>query len=296
MQSKTIAYIELANNEPSEVSPAFVVLRFAATTFTRPEQDPPHRHNYQEIIVVERGQGRHTIDGQSFDLLPGSVSLITRGQVHVFEEATDVVGWVVRWTDDFLPAWLISQTWNYHTTLFYPLGVDQSLTVTADDLNTLTGVLTLMDAEWTRAAAFQRESALRHLLAVLIIRLERIYQHTWETDQHQRSAYHLYRQFVTLLETDFARHHDVQFYATALQVAPVKLSRIVGRVVGKSTKQLIDERIVLEAKRLLHYTDLSIKEIAVALGYSDLFHLSKTFKRLTGVAPQVFRDQRQKVT
>ena len=272
------------------------MLRLAPTTFTRPEQDPPHRHNYQEIIVVERGQGRHTIDGRSFELLPGAVSLITRGQVHVFEEATEVVGWVVRWTDDFLPAWLISQTWNYHTTLFYPLGGGQPLTVAADDLNALTGVLTLMDTEWTNATTFHRESALRHLLAVLIIRLERIYQHTWETDRHQRSAYHLYQQFATLLEADFARHHDVQFYATALQVAPVKLSRILGRVVGKSTKQLIDERIVLEAKRLLHYTDLSIKEIAMALGYSDLFHLSKTFKRLTGVAPQVFRAERQKVT
>jgi AraC-like DNA-binding protein len=53
---------------------------------------------------------------------------------------------------------------------------------------------------------------------------------------------------------------------------------------------------VLEAKRYLQYTDLSIKEIAFALGYSDLFHLSKTFKRLTGVAPQSFREQRQKMT
>ncbi len=195
-----------------------------------------------------------------------------------------------------MPAWLISHTWNYHTTLFHPFGGRQSLTVPINELDALTPVLKLMDVEWMDDTTFNRESALRHLLAVLIIRLERIYQHAWETDQHHGDAYHLYRQFVMLLETDFARHHDVQYYATALHVAPVKLSRVLGRVVGKSTKQLIDERIVLEAKRLLHYTDLSVKEIAVALGYGDLFHLSKTFKRLAGVAPQVFRDQRQKVT
>ena len=296
MQPKTIAYVELANNDPLEAAPTFELRRLAATTFTRPGPEPPHRHNYQEIIIIERGHGRHTIDGQSFDLLPGAVSLITRGQVHVFEEATDVVGWVIRWTDDFLPAWLISHTWNYHTTLFHPLGGRQSLTVSLDELDALTGVLVLMHAEWTDGATFHRESALRHLLAVLIIRLERIYQHPWETEQRERDAYDLYRQFATLLETDFARHHDVLYYATALHVAPVKLSRVLGRVVGKSTKQLIDERIVLEAKRLLHYTDLAVKEIAVALGYNDLFHLSKTFKRLAGVAPQVFREQRQKVT
>ena len=296
MQPKTIAYVELADNDPLEAPTAFVLRRLAATTFTRPEQDPPHRHNFQEVIIVQSGHGRHTIDGLSFDLLPGAVSLISRGQVHVFEEATDVAGWVVRWTDDFLPAALVSQTWNYHTTLFDPLGRRQSLTVAPDELDAVTSVLRLMDTEWTDDTTFHRESALRHLLAVLIIRLERIHQHAWETDHHQRDAYHLYRRFATLLETDFARHHDVQHYATALHVAPVKLSRVLGRVVGKSTKRLIDERIVLEAKRLLHYTDLAVKEIAAALGYSDLFHLSKTFKRLTGLAPQVFREQGQKVT
>jgi AraC family transcriptional activator of pobA len=101
---------------------------------------------------------------------------------------------------------------------------------------------------------------------------------------------------MTLLEEEFTRHHDVEFYATQLEIAPVKLSKILNRVVGKSTKQLIDERISLEAKRFLSYTDRPIKEIAADLGYSDLFHFSKTFKRLASVSPQAFREQREKPT
>ena len=57
--------------------------------------------------------------------------------------------------------------------------------------------------------------------------------------------------------------------------------------------QVIDERVVLDRKRYLRCTDLSVKIIAAILGYSDVSHLSKTFTRLAGVTPQVFREQRE---
>jgi AraC family transcriptional regulator, transcriptional activator of pobA len=99
-----------------------------------------------------------------------------------------------------------------------------------------------------------------------------------------------------LLEQHFADRHDVQYYADALHMSPANLSRQLQALLGKTTKQLIDERIVLEARRLLQYTPQSVGEIAYALGYSDQFHLSKTFKRLIGVSPQEYREQRQKTT
>jgi AraC family transcriptional activator of pobA len=102
--------------------------------------------------------------------------------------------------------------------------------------------------------------------------------------------------FVPLLEQHFADRHDVQYYADALHLSPVRLSRQLQTILGKSTKQIIDERIVLEARRRLQYTTQSVGEIAFVLGYSDQFHLSKAFKRLVGVSPQEFREQRQKTT
>ncbi|MFO7169053.1 MAG: helix-turn-helix transcriptional regulator [Chloroflexota bacterium] len=291
-----IDYVELAYGEARERSAAFYLRRMAGDTMPQPFDDPPHRHNFQELLIIESGSFRHTIDGQRFEQPPPAVFLIARGQVHVVEGGDDLTGWIVRFTDDFLPAGLISPSWNYHTTLFSQLGARQALALTPADLRELRPVLDLLEAEYAAPAALQRDSALRHLLSALIIRVERIHQRAMRADQHQQEEYRIYQEFMALLERSFASRHDVQHYAGALGIAPARLSRILGRIVGKSTKQLIDERIVLEARRYLQFTDLPIKEIAQALGYSDLFHFSKTFKRLTGTAPQAFREQQQKLT
>lgn len=290
-----IQYVELERAEVADRAMSFFLRRFTQETFRPSSSDVPHRHTYQEIFIVEAGHGQHVIDGQPIDLLPGSVSLIGKGQVHVVEHLTDFSGWVIRFNDEFLPAGLISRTWNYHATLFNQLGPTQTLTITPADLHDLQRVLELLEAEYTRPDAFQQENVLRHILSIVLIQLERVYQNSFGTNHHEREAYRVYQQFMTLLHDNFMQHHDVEFYATALRLVPVKLSKILNRIVGKPTKHLIDERIVLEAKRYLHYTDLSIKEIAYVLGYSDLFHFSKTFKRLTGASPQAFREQ-QKMT
>ena len=295
-QPHDIVYVDLVHDDPVARPPSFHFQRFRHDTFRPPADYAPHRHTYHEIFVVQSGRGHHSIDGHAIALVPSTVSLITRGQVHIVEHLTDFTGWLVRFSDEFLPAGHISPTWNYHATLFNKLGHRHTLTIEPSDLGALARVLDLIEDEWRNPIAFHAHSALQHLLSLLIIRLERVYQHALAATHHDHAEYHVYQQFMTLLEYHFASHHDVQYYATALQIAPIKLSRTVRRITGTPTKQVIDERIVLEAKRYLQYTDLSIKEIAFALGYSDLFHLIKTFKRLTGVAPQSFREQRQKMT
>jgi AraC family transcriptional activator of pobA len=112
----------------------------------------------------------------------------------------------------------------------------------------------------------------------------------------QREAIAVYQAFVPLLEQHYADRHDVQFYADSLHLSPIKLSRQLQAILGKTTKQIIDERVVLEARRRLWYTQQTVGEIAYALGYSDQFHLSKAFKRLVGVSPQEYREGRQKTT
>lgn len=291
-----IKYVELEQAGVAEVPASFSFRHFIEATFRPLASELPHRHNYHELFIVESGHGHHAIDAQSIALVPNTVSLINRGQVHVVEHLTNFTGWLIRFTDDFLPADLVSQAWNYRATLLSQFGQNHTLTVEPHELRDLAGVLELIEAEWTKRETFQKEQVLRHMLAVLLIRLERISQTSRTATQGEREAYRMYQQFITLLEDHFARHHDVQHYATALQLSPTRLSRTLVRFVGKSTKQLIDERIVLEAKRYLLYTDLSIKEIAFALGYNDLFHLSKTFRRLMGSAPQAFREQHQKMT
>jgi AraC family transcriptional regulator, transcriptional activator of pobA len=291
-----IAYVEIAASPTVEQLSSFYYRRILGLQLPGRVADVPHRHNYQEILIVESGSGRHLIDGQQVLLGPGTVSVISKGQVHLLDQASDLYGWVVRFTDDFLPAGLISQSWNYQATLFNPLARSHTATMSAADLRDIRNLLLLLEAEYGERVAFQQESALRHLLSLLIISLERIYQTARYRLPQARDAYRRSQEFLALLEQSFARHHDVGYYAAALGLSPTRLSRMLARILGKTTKQLIDDRIVIEAKRYLSYTDQPLLAIARNLGYGDQFHFSKTFKRLTGLAPQAYREESQKMT
>ena len=99
----------------------------------------------------------------------------------------------------------------------------------------------------------------------------------------------LHRRFTTLLESDFARHHDAGHYADALAVPPAALSRALAAATGRATKELITDRVMLEAARLLRFTDLTVQEVAHRTGFSDPLYFSRAFKRARGEPPMLYR-------
>ncbi|MEW4923145.1 helix-turn-helix domain-containing protein [Algibacter sp. 2305UL17-15] len=100
----------------------------------------------------------------------------------------------------------------------------------------------------------------------------------------------LLREFNMLVETHFKNEHSVSFYAEQLFKSPKTLSNTFAKL-NRSPLQIIHERIVLEAKRLLIYTDKSAKEIAYEVGFEDASHLSRLFKKHTTLSPSEFKKQ-----
>jgi AraC family transcriptional activator of pobA len=100
---------------------------------------------------------------------------------------------------------------------------------------------------------------------------------------------------VRLLESDFAAHHDARHYADALGVPPAALSRALVALTGRSTKELVTERVMLEAMRLLRFTDLTIGEVAFRVGFGDQLYFSRAFKKYAGAAPQAWREGQRNV-
>ena len=185
---ETIEYVELSDAAASDISSSFWFERIADATLPIPEDDPAHRHNFHEIIFVDAGHGRHTIDGQPADLTPSSVALIAKGQVHRFEYSSGLSLYLLRFTDDFLPAALVSPTWDYHAMLFNHLGLNQTLHLGPGDAEDITRCLDLIAHEHAQDKAFGRYTALRHLLAVLVIRLGRAVEDALCPTTQQREA------------------------------------------------------------------------------------------------------------
>nr|WP_295864631.1 AraC family transcriptional regulator [uncultured Chitinophaga sp.] len=103
--------------------------------------------------------------------------------------------------------------------------------------------------------------------------------------------FHLIRKFMLLVEANFKTEHSVSFYAGQLCKSPKTLSNLFAIYNQKTPSQIIQDRIVVEAKRLLGYTDKSVKHITFELGFEDVAYFSNFFKKNVGMSPSDFRSK-----
>ena len=240
----------------------------------------PHRHDYHELIWTREGEGHHLIDGEVSEVRAGTVTLIGRGQVHVFERARAISGAVVRFGDELVTGGL---TWL--------AGGVRNVPIAAGDVPRLEGLVDALAAEARRPVDPWSIELQRHLLSALLLWVERAFESTHAGAGRPDDAEHrLHRRFSELLERDFARHPEAGHYADALAVPRAALSRALVTVTGRTTKELITDRRMLEAVRLLRFTDLTVGEVAHRAGYDDQLYFSRAFKRHHGVAPMAYRE------
>jgi AraC family transcriptional activator of pobA len=242
----------------------------------------PHRHAYHELIWVREGTGRHLIDGEPVEFGPRTLTLIAKGQVHQFQRAESVSAVVARFEDDWLAS---SRRW-----LFSGQSCT-ALSVPADEAARFDALLDLLCAESQRPPSPESPELRSHLLSAVLLWAQRWREGQLEEGGASRTDLQLYQRFEELLERDFATNHDAAHYAAELGMTTGTLSRLLTKLTGQSTKQLILDRVILEGVRLLRFSDLSVKEIAARLGFSDQFAFSKAFKRQRGEAPLDFRSR-----
>ena len=248
----------------------------------------PHRHNFQELLWIRNGSGRHTIDDHILEITPATFYLIAKGHVHFFTEGRDLEGYIIRFTDDFLLEGLLGEGWNYRATLFSHFAIHPGLTVDTAEISLFDNLLRQMQVEHEQQK-FGRVPLLRHMLGQLLILLERHRQTTVQNREPQTWTAQIYQDFILLLEEQFRKAHHVSYYASSLGVTSRQLSDICREFSGKTAKHIIQDRLIVEAKRYLHYTNASVKEIAWELGYKDPSYFSKVFRNSENVAPHNYK-------
>ena len=248
----------------------------------------PHRHDYHELVWIREGAGRQCIDGEPFAVQPSSVTIIGRGQVHVFAEAAAVRGVAIRFGEELLAgdegrdaaAWLLAAPSGR------PIGVPRG------EVPHLEAVIAALAAEATRPVDPTSVQLQRHLLATVLLWLERWYDASrTERRPADDDDVELHRRFTRLLEAEYASHHDAGWYADRLRVPPATLSRALARATGRGTKEHVSDRVMLEAQRLLRFADLTVGEVAARVGFVDPLYFSRAFKRHAGESPLAYRGR-----
>ena len=248
----------------------------------------PHRHDYHELIWLRAGTGEHLIDGSVVPALAGTVTVIGRGQVHVFRHAEGLTGAVVR----FSPEALAGGSERIVTGFLLAGGGGRVIAIPDGARGALEALIEALADEAERPPDAYSADVQRNLVATILLWLERFYDaRRTERREADDAEVQLHRRFAARLETDFARHHDAAHYADVLGVPAGALSRALSSLTGRSTKELVLDRVMLEAARLLRFSDQGVGEVAWAVGYRDPLYFSRAFKRHFGEPPQAYRDR-----
>ncbi|MFF3380325.1 AraC family transcriptional regulator [Streptomyces sp. NPDC002680] len=249
----------------------------------------PHRHAFHELIWTESGTGHHLLDGERSVVGPNTVMLVERGQIHHFEQGQNLSGAIVCFGDELLhdgPASSANLKW-----LFTGSAVP-AIEVPAEDAARVGAVIHALAEETRRPTDTRSADVYRHLLLSLLLWVERWHEHSRPHEHGQdESDVVFHRRFRKVLERDFTRHHEVGHYADELGVTPGALWRTLSRATGSPPRVLITERVMLEAARLLRFTELTVGEIAARIGVNDPLYLSRAFKRHYGESPLAYRDR-----
>jgi len=241
----------------------------------------PHRHaRLHQILLIERGGGRATLEGRIHALRPMRVVNVPVGHVHGFSFKPGTQGWVVTFAAEMLDE-VLTPSEGLRRVLAH------STVVRGTPRMRL--AMEQIFAEFA-GRHFARAHILRALSGALIGLVAReLVQDARLPSGRTKST--LFQRFEALLEQHFLQHWTVSDYAAALSVTPTHLSRLTRSATGQSASHLILDRILREARRNLVYTNLPISTIAYALGFNDPAYFSRLFSGATGLSPRGFRDK-----
>jgi AraC-like DNA-binding protein len=161
-----------------------------------------------------------------------------------------------------------------------------------EEISRLRTLFSVLEEEFSVTDANQEEM-LRILLKRLIIRGTRMAKKQLLKSDEKQSDIDLIRNFNVLVEEHFKTKKTVREYAELMYKSPKTVNNVFGKYSKESPLQVIHNRVIMEAKRLLFYTDKSAKEIGFELGYSDPAQFSKLFKNVVGATTSEFKEQRR---
>jgi len=253
------------------------------------EIDPHEHQSLIQILLMTEGQGNALLDDARWHLRAPALVVVPAGRVHGFEFNPQVNGVVVTAAQKPLEAMARIVMPELLSTLRKPLAINLP-----EQGRYTAGLMPLylsIEREWRLAATGQVAAGLS-LITTLLVQVARLNETLEPAIWPALSRKTLQLEKLRNLIDEHIRHHwSVAQYAEQLGISPGQLSRLTRESLGKSSIDLINERVLIEAQRELIYTNASIKQIADGLGFEDESYFGRFFRKHLGVSPQAYRVQ-----
>ncbi|WP_461111831.1 helix-turn-helix domain-containing protein [Spirosoma jeollabukense] len=249
--------------------------------------DKPHSHTFYLVMWISQGSGTHTIDFKTYEINPHQLYFLTPGQVHSWNLSADAQGYNLFFDAPFFHNRLGHRLYQYpffHSHQHLPLLEAGSQDKFFSDL------FGYAYAEYEQEQP-NRADVFQSFVHIILETANRLYNEPRILTDRQ--LYDRIRQYEELLEGQFLTVREVSTYAEQMNLTPNYLNHICKKVLGKTASQLLHERIIIEAQRLLTHTAQSVKEIGFLLDFEDPSYFVRFFKRHTGQTPAEFRQTLQ---
>lgn len=292
--STTLPVYSLRNFSKSELgSRAFQVEVFDANRHFAVEY--PHRHDFFEVLFLHKGSGVHVIDDKRYEVKPPCIFFMSPGQAHKLELSQDIEGYIYIFTSEF---YLINQS-NQNRLLEFPFFFTIQQTNPPLQFEKAEEKLFLENLFVQAVAEVQKEDyseeLLRSLLDLILVYATTLYK-VDEQMQVKGKGHLLVKRFFQLVEENYQNNYTVNEFASMLAITPNHLTQTVKQLTGKTSNDILQQKQLLEIKRLLIHTNLGVSEIANQLNFVDQSYFTKFFKKITGMTPLRFRAESMKST
>jgi len=251
----------------------------------------PHRTNFYHIFLFEISHPVHFVDFEPIQIKPFSLLFIHKDRVHRFDKSLDYEGYVLIFTDDFYCNSESDKKFLKTSILFNPIFEETILEIGQENFNQFHKVFQDIDDELRLPKEKAIPTILKNLLHNLLLKAEREITNPGFWEQRRGADLDYAFLFMDLVELKFIKQKNVVEYARQIFISEKRLGQATSKVFGKSPKEIINERVLLEAKRLLGHSNLSIKEIGRELGFEDPAYFVRYFKKRTANTPVEFRER-----
>jgi AraC family transcriptional activator of pobA len=244
--------------------------------------DDPHRHNYYTVVWPFSGSGRHIIDFKEYPIAPDHIFFVSPGQVHQIIIEGHPTGIVMLFTCAFLEKYSIREEFISNLRLFRNSDETPPLQISDNMKPRLTMFSDNMFTAFQTSGGMQLDTIGAWLKLFLIECNMHCSLHPDPNPQSAEVGRMLVHSFKEAVEKHYQQWHQVKEYADELNVSPNYLNEVIKTAIGQSAKDYIQNRLILEARRLRLFTHQSNKEIGFSLGFEDPSHFSKFYKNHTG--------------
>jgi len=253
----------------------------------------PHGHDFYMSVLFTAGTGTHKIEFNNYLIKPGRVFMLSPGQAHTWELSDDIDGYIFFHTKEFFELNVTNEKVSDYP-FFSSLNNTPLIVLKKSSLKKIESIFSEIVKEYHHNELMKFKK-LFSLVNILYIDLSREYLPKKMRDDQNLPYLARVRQLEELINKNFVDIKSPGQYARLMYVSEKHLNRMVKVSLNKTTSDLITERIILEAKRMLVFSNKNIAQIIDELGYTDSAYFFRFFKKNTTLTPTAFLEEFRRI-